>query len=781
MQNKSPLQTIEKDIKEVEKTIKKNWKKIIIIIVISVLVAALILFITGLRIRFALGDPLVISLEPADISFKIPNDQNQTVSFQVSIKNSIFCNANCSYALYDRSDSKILDKGDMIIKDDLELNKTYSLEPYRLGSGQKIFNFDMECYNLKSFLCTTKSPMRRRSSFITLNYELTNQEKKLKSELKPLLTESFLLINNASRNLQISASILNNTNGLIGYPALFWDYGEILENADFFVRDAKNAAELWSDEQYIKLEEDHGKSLKIKSYFISSKSNDLLNGLIYSISRQNQLTEEYNQLKNFFSKISSAELHYIYYSAYLGIIQSKFDAIYGELADINNKLKKGQYDSILDLESDLNDTSFLISDFKIVLERNQNEIIQKGKNLSSIEYSKKCILGVCQNTSNDICSDLENIFVEYESTLYNLPSNLSILDEQYFTIIEDSVEIIIFNESKSYYNNYCLNDNITLFYINLSDISSLNISDKSSITTEDPIESELAENLPICCVSNECSACCTEEECRNDPTLFPVLLIHGHSLLREPTPEPLLDIFNKIQYQLQDDGYINAGTMYYDLDSLDYKKNEWGLSRSPLTVKGSYYYDYFYSLGNYIYITKASDNIDTYAVRLNDIIRTLKYKTGKPKINIIAHSMGGLVARRYIQIFGDESVANLILIATPNNGISGSTKRFCRIFGEKAECEDLYEDSVFIKKLNDPNSKPGNAKVYTISGRGCNTEGEDGDGVVTLQSSQLEYAAPFIINGTCKDAFKKEMHKDILDIDKYPLVYSCINESLNKQ
>ena len=140
--------------------------------------------------------------------------------------------------------------------------------------------------------------------------------------------------------------------------------------------------------------------------------------------------------------------------------------------------------------------------------------------------------------------------------------------------------------------------------------------------------------------------------------------------------------------------------------------------------------------------------------------------------------MGGLVARRYIQIFGGDSVDKLVLIAAPNKGIEGSAKNLCHVIGEKRECEDMYSDSVFIKKMNDPNYKPKNVKFYTISGKGCKTNDEDGDGVVTFESSTLDYAAQFVINGVCDDAFKRNLHSDLVDIDKYPEVYGYIKEIL---
>jgi len=208
--------------------------------------------------------------------------------------------------------------------------------------------------------------------------------------------------------------------------------------------------------------------------------------------------------------------------------------------------------------------------------------------------------------------------------------------------------------------------------------------------------------------------------------------------------------------------------------------NDWGLSGTPIALKASYYFDYFYSLGKYIHITRSTDNIDTYAIRLKDIIELVKFRTGKPKVNIVAHSMGGLVSRRYLDIFGEESVDNMVLIATPNHGIEGSAKKFCRLFGEKRECEDMYQDSILLKKLNDPNNKIKDVKVVTISGIGCDTDGGLGDGIVTLDSSKLEGAESSIVEGNCDDTFKAGLHSDLLNIDKYPEVYQAISSVLRR-
>ena len=288
------------------------------------------------------------------------------------------------------------------------------------------------------------------------------------------------------------------------------------------------------------------------------------------------------------------------------------------------------------------------------------------------------------------------------------------------------------------------------------------------------INTNLSDNPPICCVFNDCKPCCNEDSCRNDQKRFPVIFIHGHSFAKDNSPEFSLDAFDKLQSKLQEDGYLNAGII-----SL-YSKNEpvqegiWEISGKPVTVKISYYYDAFRKDDKYILIPTKSENIDTYAVRLKDLIDIIKERTSAPKVNIIAHSMGGLVARRYMQIFGSQNVNKFIMIGTPNHGISISAGNYCGLAGENRECNDMLQDSLFINKLNDPSDQPADAKMFSIIGQGCKTDGKDGDGVVTTESAKMENAKLFYVNGTCEGYFGSILHTDLLDIGQYPQVYKDV-------
>ena len=303
---------------------------------------------------------------------------------------------------------------------------------------------------------------------------------------------------------------------------------------------------------------------------------------------------------------------------------------------------------------------------------------------------------------------------------------------------------------------------------------SLNIS--YNITSK--IDTNLSDNPPICCIFGECRPCCRDESCKNNPKTFPVIFLHGHSFAKDNSPEFSLDSFNKLQAKLQDDGYLNAGIVSLYSKNEQLQQGIWGLSGKPVTVKASYYYDAFRKDDKYIMVPTKSENIDTYALRLKDLIEIVKERTNKPKVSIIAHSMGGLVARRYIQIFGDDDVDKLIMISAPNNGISGAIGDYCGFVGENRECVDMQENSLFINKLNDNSKQPKKTRLYSVIGRGCSMKLGDGDGIVLSENAKLENAELHFVNGTCP-LFGSTLHTEILDTEKYPETYRIITDILS--
>ena len=61
-------------------------------------------------------------------------------------------------------------------------------------------------------------------------------------------------------------------------------------------------------------------------------------------------------------------------------------------------------------------------------------------------------------------------------------------------------------------------------------------------------------------------------------------------------------------------------------------------------------------------------DIDDYAPRVQQAVQALLAQSGKDKVVIVAHSMGGLVARAWMRACGTDHVARVITLGTPHHG-----------------------------------------------------------------------------------------------------------------
>jgi triacylglycerol esterase/lipase EstA (alpha/beta hydrolase family) len=76
----------------------------------------------------------------------------------------------------------------------------------------------------------------------------------------------------------------------------------------------------------------------------------------------------------------------------------------------------------------------------------------------------------------------------------------------------------------------------------------------------------------------------------------------------------------------------------------------------------------------------ACGSAEEHASELNQIVEDFKAETGAERINIVAHSKGGLDARVYLaNNLSNKDIANLIMIGTPNAGSPlANLNDFCR-------------------------------------------------------------------------------------------------------
>ena len=150
--------------------------------------------------------------------------------------------------------------------------------------------------------------------------------------------------------------------------------------------------------------------------------------------------------------------------------------------------------------------------------------------------------------------------------------------------------------------------------------------------------------------------------------------------------------------------------------------------------------------------------IDLSAGWLNNFVTELHHQYGFRQLAIAAHSMGGLVARRFLALnamsVGHEYHTLLVTFSTPFGGVPAA--RLGLSLGAYAvpAWHDLTPESVFLRRLQ-AQPLPEGVRHYVFYGYREDGGDFDGDGVISV-SSQL--AAP----GAKAQGFRTD-HSDIID------------------
>lgn len=272
---------------------------------------------------------------------------------------------------------------------------------------------------------------------------------------------------------------------------------------------------------------------------------------------------------------------------------------------------------------------------------------------------------------------------------------------------------------------------------------------------------------PQCCSLGVCAACVEQQR-------YPVLFVHGHSFVDSTTPEDNLNAFTRMAFALQKNNYLYAGHVFPREDLNDVSFGDYKMLPSGTSFTTTYFYNSYPEEGKTVFVAIKNDNLETYALRLREAISVVKQRTGADKVVIVSHSMGGLVSRRYLQIFGEQDVSALVMIGTPNHGTSGTTQHLCAFFGDADACADMRQGSLFLTKLN--NGKQPTIPLYTIAGR-C--KGKTTDGVIEVASVYLSGANNTVIDSDCTDG--NLFHSVLLYPEITPQVFGIVQNVISQQ
>lgn len=753
---------------------------------IVLLLLCVVGFFVWLQIRFFIGDDLVIDLDANQTSFRITNQDSATVQARLSANKQLYCDTACTIGLVD-ADGTLQHEESLIVRSGQTVTRDFTLRPRERGTGQVVYSIEVSCANTPSLLCPSAGIAQRDTVLLTVNYGLSEDEATIKATLAQELRSILASLRDIDAEMLAVEEMLRSEPRLRPGQTLgeLAGIGERFSTASVAIETVRA---LWAKEEYARARDaldDSG----VDADMLSALYDDAV-ALRTAVQG---LPAEHNALRDALhaARVRAAMLM----NGHAALQRDPY--ISAPMLSLVERLNStvamyvtGDYSRYADMRQRIETLASDIATLNITLSQRENAVLLIGDAIVDDRNAAACALNM---TVVLPCGDMtlnasSNASLNSSSNSSNSSSNASLnISSTTSSAASSIVSIIAVCDALSMLAN--VSDNASMQFeavycapvaIPSIDMTALDpVAPIVDPVVESGVDITLPDASPSCCVFGDCNPCCSDASCADDPASYPVIFVHGHAFNGGNTPEYSLGAyFTSMQQALQRDGYIDAGIVTPSSTMSEVAEGEWGLSGKPVMARVTYYYNFYRNGDDYVLIAQKSENIETYSLRLNEMVNIVKHHTGKKKVNIVAHSMGGLVVRRYLQLFGEESVHKAVLIGTPNHGTEGRTRQLCGILGEEKECVDMEAGSVFLRKLDDPVMRPERVQFTTIAGTGCTVNGEDADGVATAESVALDFADNHLINGSCEDLFGTELHSKMLDVVAYPQVYAIVRDTL---
>ncbi|MFH1276581.1 MAG: alpha/beta fold hydrolase [Candidatus Woesearchaeota archaeon] len=712
--------------KHKEHKIKKKHKhRKLFVLIIVLLIIVLSFFGTKgyLYFNFLIGNDIIVKLDVSQESFELQHGQEGILTIKSSVTTNPFCSATCTSKIEDLSNNKLL------LEESFELNpaspykKELSFNSTEL-MGYYLYRVDLSCQSISTTLCHTSGKPTTRNILITVKYDLNENEEERLNELDLELVNSY-------QNLQKVINIKNNVKNNSNLSVI-----EIETDINQIQGQLKKISELLTVK---KINQIDLTNINNQIVILTEKSQTILN----------QVNQDLISYNNFIDILENSSLKLKSMGEFI-VSDPQIDLLIDEFNNIsnNNTLTANEVYLLINKTNELYTQLAKENTLSLINKENQLNL------LSGLVCGENCFPETNFQNNVNTCEKVDlfldvygnyilNETIENETILNNTLKELNLtFDEKNFSFSE-IIEPCQFNS-----------------------IGNITLPEKKEFTLfKKESNFILPDKKALCCLWGECNIC-------QEQPAVPIVFLHGHAIDKDTSFEYSLEGFNKIQNKMEKDGIINAGAI-----TLYTTKESQGLlgKFGTVSIKGSYYFDIFEEPENYYVVQTKSENIDTYAIRLKEVIDTITYKTGSPKIKLVAFSMGGLVARRYLQVFGDDQVEKFVTIGTPHQGIEGEISNLCTLTGEERECQDMDKNSLFMNKLN-RGSLP-KIPFEIIVGSGCTMDLGDGDGAVLLENAKLNGVKTVVINGKCRGK-TEPLHLDLLNIEMYPQVYEEVMKFL---
>ncbi|MBD3252251.1 hypothetical protein GF386_00790, partial [Candidatus Pacearchaeota archaeon] len=285
----------------------KNIKKRHLITVLIIIAVLIILILFGARIylftRLLIGYDIMIKLSVDKENLFLSHGESEKIQVRALVVTNPFCNAYCKYWFTDLSSMEVLDKNNFSIKLANPYVLDYNITSPNTGSGQKLYRFDMECRGFKKGLCATKEESTKRSLLITLDYNLTKNEKLMKEETRDKYNR---LTKSIPNSIFILKNFLRISKGSVIFNYSRSDIESVLNIFEYLNKSLSEFRDIWENEDYY---QSYREISRIEKIFSESEDFNDINQSFYSdIDSYNILVENLSLIEKRIKNYQEANL-----------------------------------------------------------------------------------------------------------------------------------------------------------------------------------------------------------------------------------------------------------------------------------------------------------------------------------------------------------------------------------------------------------------------------------------------------------------------------------------
>ncbi len=278
----------------------RNWLKehraIIIISVIIIMILVTSGTKTFLYLNFILGNDIIIHLDADKEDLSLVRGEEETINFKIGVTTNPFCAAECGSSFEDISNNKTIDYDNFKLVPGMPITKEYKIRVDDFGEGQKLYRFRLECIGSANLLCHTKGESTSRNILITVGYNLTKNETKLKDDLKNKLLDLKERLSDLATKENEVELMINKLDNRVSIDETKKEFDNAEKEISKLIEDLNVLKKIWDKQDYYELNK------KFKDLDINSiKTADLVIKIDRSISDSvflyNNLADELNKTR----------------------------------------------------------------------------------------------------------------------------------------------------------------------------------------------------------------------------------------------------------------------------------------------------------------------------------------------------------------------------------------------------------------------------------------------------------------------------------------------------